>query len=243
MNAMRLKPPELSAPDIHTFFLALENWFDVWNISPRSDVKRYNILKTQTFQRLIDDVLRGLDFVFPYIDDMIVASATEEQHHDHLRQLFQRLEQHQLAINPAKCEFGRSEIAFLVPIPDIAKPTVVSALLYHWIARFRVPSYVTTGPGRQFESSMFKELMRTLGTKHMRTTAYHQQANGLIERWHRTLKAAICQGHNKMELTPTTDSAGTLRTTFKDDINASPAELVYGTTLTLNTRHRPNSHP
>ena len=67
----------------------------------------------QTFQRLIHDVLRGLDFVFPYIDDMIVASSSEEEHHEHLRQLFQRLELHHLAINPAKCEFNRSEIAFL----------------------------------------------------------------------------------------------------------------------------------
>jgi hypothetical protein len=34
----------------------------------------------QRFQRLIDGVLAGLDFVFICLDDVIVGSATEEEH-------------------------------------------------------------------------------------------------------------------------------------------------------------------
>jgi hypothetical protein len=53
------------------------------------------------------------------------------------------------------------------------------ALLTGWISRFGHPQTITTDQGRQFESQL------------SRTTAYHPAANGLVERFHRTLKAAI----------------------------------------------------
>ena len=59
----------------------------------------------QTFQRFIDTVIRGLPFVYAYIDDLLVASASEEEHTRHLHQLFQRLTQYGVVVNPSKCEF------------------------------------------------------------------------------------------------------------------------------------------
>ena len=67
----------------------------------------------QAFQRLINEVLRGLDLVFPYIDDICVASVTIEQHRRNLAEVFRRLRENHLAINLCKCEFGKSEIKFL----------------------------------------------------------------------------------------------------------------------------------
>ncbi|XP_034076551.1 uncharacterized protein LOC117549069 [Gymnodraco acuticeps] len=67
----------------------------------------------QTFQRLMDSVLRDLPFVFVYLDDILVASASVEEHLSHLRALFARLSQHGLIINPAKCQFGVFDIDFL----------------------------------------------------------------------------------------------------------------------------------
>ena len=67
----------------------------------------------QTFQRFIDDVCRGLDFVFVYLDDILVASRSLEEHLQHLRALFQRLSDRGLVINPAKCLFGKAEVNFL----------------------------------------------------------------------------------------------------------------------------------
>ena len=81
----------------------------------------------QAFQRLMDKVGRGLDFVFIYLDDILVASPSRREHHAHLRLLFQRLHDHGLAVNLAKCQFGRSSIDFLghrvshhgvVPLPS-----------------------------------------------------------------------------------------------------------------------------
>jgi cleavage and polyadenylation specificity factor subunit 1 len=67
----------------------------------------------QTFQRFMDEVCRDLDFVFVFIDDILVFSTTPDQHRHHLRQLFQRLEHYGLVINPKKCELGRSQLSFL----------------------------------------------------------------------------------------------------------------------------------
>ncbi|KAK7877068.1 hypothetical protein WMY93_032223 [Mugilogobius chulae] len=60
----------------------------------------------QTFQRLMDSVLRDMPFLFVYLDDILVASSSVEEHMTHLRQLFQRLSDHGLIVNPTKCQFG-----------------------------------------------------------------------------------------------------------------------------------------
>ncbi|BHF76260.1 hypothetical protein SprV_0501935800 [Sparganum proliferum] len=68
---------------------------------------------TQTFQRFTDQVLRGLDFVYSYNDDLLVASSDAAEHEVHLRQLFERLDSFGVVINAAKCEFGVPSLFFL----------------------------------------------------------------------------------------------------------------------------------
>ncbi|KAJ8387978.1 hypothetical protein AAFF_G00147690 [Aldrovandia affinis] len=48
------------------------------------------------------------DFSAHLSDDIVIASATEEEHLSHLRALFTRLSQHGLIVNPAKCLFVRA---------------------------------------------------------------------------------------------------------------------------------------
>ena len=62
----------------------------------------------QTFQRFLDEVLRGLDSVYNYIDDIMIASENEEIHEKELREVFRRLDAHGLVINSAKSVFGES---------------------------------------------------------------------------------------------------------------------------------------
>jgi hypothetical protein len=45
----------------------------------------------QPFQRFMDQVLRGLPFTFNYINDILVASTTKEEHLEHLHQVRCRL--------------------------------------------------------------------------------------------------------------------------------------------------------
>ncbi|BHF65222.1 hypothetical protein SprV_0200823200 [Sparganum proliferum] len=67
----------------------------------------------QTFQRFIDRVLRGLLFVYAYIDDLLVASRNAEEHKEHLALVFDRLDQFGVVINPSKCVLGVPSLDFL----------------------------------------------------------------------------------------------------------------------------------
>ncbi|GBP69250.1 hypothetical protein EVAR_56794_1 [Eumeta japonica] len=68
----------------------------------------------QTFQRFLNHtVLQGLDFLFAYIDDIIIASDDIEQHRRHLKALFSRLNTCDITINLSKCAFEKDKIDFL----------------------------------------------------------------------------------------------------------------------------------
>ncbi|KAI0236783.1 hypothetical protein LSAT2_012682, partial [Lamellibrachia satsuma] len=56
----------------------------------------------QSFQRLMDNVLQGIDSVFVYLDDILVANSSATEHQQHLRQLFERLTAHGLVVNTTK---------------------------------------------------------------------------------------------------------------------------------------------
>ena len=77
------------------------------------------------------------------------------------------------------------------PLKDITTPTIVNAFIHNYVSRFGTPDTITTDQGRQFEAKFFKELMSTFGINRIRTTSYHPQANGMVERFHRQLKAAF----------------------------------------------------
>ena len=67
----------------------------------------------QTFQRFIDSALCGLSFCYAYMEDVLIASTSPEEHCDHLQHVFERLQEQGLLINPQKCSFGVSELDFL----------------------------------------------------------------------------------------------------------------------------------
>jgi hypothetical protein len=67
----------------------------------------------QSFQRMMDNLFRGLDFVFIYLDDILVASRSKEEHLEHLRAVFQVLQRGGLVINVEKSLFLQEEMEFL----------------------------------------------------------------------------------------------------------------------------------
>jgi len=67
----------------------------------------------QTFQRLVNSILNGLDFVFAYVDDVLIASSCPTEHEQHVRTVLGRFEKFGIAINPAKCVFAADSLVFL----------------------------------------------------------------------------------------------------------------------------------
>ncbi|XP_031486836.2 uncharacterized protein LOC116255191 [Nymphaea colorata] len=68
-----------------------------------------------TFMHLMNDVLCPfLDkFVLVYLDDILIYSESWEDHEQHIRQVFEVLQQHQLRLNGKKCEFAKTSLIYL----------------------------------------------------------------------------------------------------------------------------------
>lgn len=67
----------------------------------------------QTFQRFINNIFFDMPFVVGYLDDLLIASSSEEEHKVHLRMVFERLRANGLQINADKCQLGKQEVRFV----------------------------------------------------------------------------------------------------------------------------------
>jgi hypothetical protein len=129
----------------------------------------------QTFQRFMDSLFKHLPFVFCYLDDIIIATHTREEHHEHLRQIFTILLENGLQINPAKCVFAAAAMEFLG----------------HWVDQ-HASSRSSTGSGTSFPSGCetvpkifrYGEFLQTFPSRYRpHATAAHRHAQGGPQGW------------------------------------------------------------
>ncbi|XP_072180111.1 uncharacterized protein [Diadema setosum] len=117
-----------------------------------------------------------------------------------------------------------------VPLRNIDTPTVAEALLSIY-SRVGFPKEMLTDRGAQFTSDIMREVSRLLSIRHVTTTPYHPQCNGLVERFNGTLKQML----NKMCEERPTDWDRYIdpllfayRETPQDSTGFAPFELLYG---------------
>ena len=121
-----------------------------------------------------------------------------------------------------------------VPLASITASDCASALLRSWIAHFGVPDEITSNQGRQFTSALWRELAVSLGIQANTTTAYHPQANGMVERIHRVLKERLmARGAGSAWMSHLPLVLLGIRTSARADSDLCPAEMTLGTTLRL----------
>jgi len=74
------------------------------------------------------------------------------------------------------------------PLSDKRATTVAHFIYDEIICRHGCPKIEISDQGREFCNSISDELFKLTGTIHKVTSPYHPQANGLVERFNRTIK-------------------------------------------------------
>ena len=76
----------------------------------------------------------------------------------------------------------------LVPLKTQQMETIWNALLNHYIYIFSAPKKILTDQGQNFVSELMQRYEEAFKIKHIKTTSFHLQSNGSLERTHAVIK-------------------------------------------------------
>uniref|UniRef100_A0A3Q2NZR7 Integrase catalytic domain-containing protein n=1 Tax=Fundulus heteroclitus TaxID=8078 RepID=A0A3Q2NZR7_FUNHE len=111
-----------------------------------------------------------------------------------------------------------SRYAHAYPTKDQRPVTVAKVLVERFFVHYGLPARIHSDQGRDFESRLIQEFLRTLGIRKSRTTPYHPQGDPQPERFNRTLLSML----------------GTLRDTHKRQWSRHVSQLVHAYNSTKN---------
>jgi hypothetical protein len=77
------------------------------------------------------------------------------------------------------------------PMPNQEAKTVADLFVKEFVCRYGVPRKLFSDQGSNFQSNLFREVCKLLDIEKSRTTPYHPQSDGLVERMNRTIEAMI----------------------------------------------------
>ena len=116
-----------------------------------------------------------------------------------------------------------------IPLKTVTARAVASALM-EVFSRTGIPLQIVSDQGTQFVGSVMKKLCGNLNIDRIKTTPYHPEGNGVVERMHGTLGSMLTkaakEGHGWVEQIPFALFA--LRAAPNRDLGFSPFELTYG---------------
>jgi len=75
-----------------------------------------------------------------------------------------------------------------IPLPDQTSETIAEAFVDKFVCVLGAPKAILTDQGRNFISELMKKIAKLFRIRKFRTTAFHPQSNGSLERSHHALR-------------------------------------------------------
>jgi hypothetical protein len=124
-----------------------------------------------------------------------------------------------------------SKFVEAIAVKDFTALTTAKFIINQIICRYGTPSSICSDLGVNFEAELFKYLCELLKIKKLRSTAYHPQTNGEVERVNRTLKQLLkCyvneQQNNWDQFVNQMCCA--INTSVNESTNKTPFEILFG---------------
>ena len=116
-------------------------------------------------------------------------------------------------------------------VPSFSAVITAKFILNRIVGRFGYPKRIQTDQGTNFESILIQELCQLLKIEKSRSTAYHPETNGQVERQNRTLKQLLsCFVNETFDDWDEwlTQLSFAYNTTIHSSTQVSPFEIIYG---------------
>lgn len=117
-----------------------------------------------------------------------------------------------------------------VPLKETNALSIADAFTKHFICIYGTPKAILTDQGTNFLSALMRNLTKKFGIKHFKTTAYHPQSNGSLERSHHVLIEYLKTQINKEENWDEYIAMAmfSYNTSVHESTKYSPYELIFG---------------
>ena len=117
-----------------------------------------------------------------------------------------------------------------IPLRNIKAKNITKALI-KFFTLFGLPKIIQSDQGTNFMSTVFKQVIKELGIEQIKSTAYHPETQGALERFHQTLKNMIrcyCEQNDKDWDEGIPLLLFGAREVVQESLGFSPFELVFG---------------
>ena len=84
-----------------------------------------------------------------------------------------------------------TKYAVTVALQDMTVATVANAIIDEWIMKFGAPDVIHTDQRTNFNSELMQDICRIFMIEKTRTTPYHPQGSGLVERFNRVIADTV----------------------------------------------------